>query len=113
MFDDVLHLEEIVQMFPLQPLSVINTTGIGFGLIVKYETFYLKIYDAERNRLSYDITGFLYGKAEPIFSFTVPYRQITEFTKQIDEDNYLIRPIEVSWLQPPLDPLHYDHKDGY
>ena len=97
LFDGRSELEDTLRdTLPIRG-AMVPTTGINNGVIVKYRTFYLKVYDNPKAG-NYDISGYLYNTSEPKFTFHVPYHMLTEFTSQITEDNYFRRPFRVTWL---------------
>ena len=96
---DNFQLEELLKTFPI-PGNVIPLTGIGGGYLVKFETFYLKVYD-DQTTSAYVVEGYLYGENQlPTREFLIPYNQFREFSDQIRYDDYLQSPIIVTWLQP-------------
>ena len=89
---------ELVSQFPIIG-QVLTMTGIGSGIVVKYRTFYLKIYDQPKDNC-YSVTGYRYDSEEPVISYSVPVDLFGNFASQITEDNYLSRPFDVSKFKP-------------
>jgi len=87
----------ISELFPL-PSIVIPTRGTMIGTIIKFKTFYLKIYDGEYED-SYIIQGFRYHKNNPVFVEEVSRFKIREFASRFTREDYLIR-----FQQPCDDP---------
>jgi len=79
------HLHEI---FPL-PSQNIPTRGCQDGVIIKFQTFYLKIYDASRED-KYIVQGYRYNQQLPVFETEVPSNQMKEFAMRFTQENYLI-----------------------
>lgn len=61
-----------------QPCECITTQGIQDGIILKFATSYLKIYDNKKNN-SYHIEGYRYTCNTPVFIDDVPYNQIRQY----------------------------------
>jgi hypothetical protein len=77
--------DRIEQMFPLPCYSFL-TRGLGDGIIFKFKTFYLKIYDED---ISYDIKGYRYNEGTPIFETTVKENLLTDFCSRFTKEDYL------------------------
>jgi hypothetical protein len=80
---------EIHKLFPL-PSIQIRTRGIESGIILKFQTFYLKIYDKGSSKSSYIIQGYRYFEMDPIFNKEIQYFELRDFANRFTRDNYLI-----------------------
>lgn len=85
---------EISQYFTLDH-EVVETTGFGNGLVIKFNTFYLKIYDDIRNSC-HIIEGYLYDHSLPVKTWKVTYGKIKGFAESIKCDNFLSDHIDKS-----------------
>jgi hypothetical protein len=65
-----------------------GTTGIGNGVIIKFKTFYLKIYDDIRNN-HYNVEGYEYSISIPVKKWEIPYNRLKKFARSIKSDNFL------------------------
>lgn len=74
--------------FPL-PCECIRTTGIGDGIILKFKTFYLKIYDADDKDSHYIVKAYLYGNQQYKFFNYVQYNKIRSYASLFKNDDYL------------------------
>lgn len=61
-----------------QPCEEIQTTGIQQGTILKFATFYLKIYNFDKED-SYIIEGYKYGINSAIFTDIVPTNKMRSY----------------------------------
>lgn len=77
---------ELYKLFPL-PCESIETTGEGDGIILKFNTFYLKIYDGQMDE--YIIKGYRYNTQIPVFEDVVKYVDIRRYASMFIYDNYL------------------------
>jgi hypothetical protein len=80
--------EDLYKLFPLPSISII-TRGIQDGLILKFKTFYLKIYDDEKDN-SYVISGYRYGEQLPVFELDVHASKLREFASRFTMEDYLV-----------------------
>ena len=80
----------IGSLFPLECLSY-PTRGMSDGIILRFKTFYLKIYQAEDNTLDYIIYGYSLEKDNPkeVFQHRVPSSKMKRYASQFDSENYL------------------------
>lgn len=62
--------------------EIIETSGINDGTILKFDTFYLKIYDAE-NSSTYNIQKYMYGCNQPVSVDDVPYNRMREYISRL------------------------------
>lgn len=76
----------LASYFPL-PCETVNTGGIRDGIVLKFKTFYLKIYDAENG--GWSVQGFLYGNDTAVFVHQVNQHQIRSYASQFVNDDYL------------------------
>lgn len=74
--------------FQIKCKSCIPTGGLDYGVILKFATFYLKIYDS-KDRNSYVVQGFLYKNPEMIFEDSIPLNGFKHYASMF-RDNYLI-----------------------
>lgn len=94
--DDATDLMSIGDRFKI-PCKTIATGNVEFGVVLRFKTFYLKIYNSGKEN-GFDVSGFRLWDPEPKFKFVIPYHQFQEFVDQITEDNYLDNPIHVTWI---------------
>lgn len=57
---DRFHLREYID----SPCEIIDTSGEGDGEIIKFRTFYIKVYETD-NRWTYTVLWYQYGNAIP------------------------------------------------
>jgi hypothetical protein len=76
------------QMFPL-PSRMIETRGTQEGMILKFKTFYLKIYD-DGVEDSYVVQGFRYKEKRPVFVETITSYQFRAFARKFTKEDYLV-----------------------
>ena len=69
--------DQLSSYFPY-PCEIIPTTGIGGGVIVKFETFYLKIYN-DINENHYIIEEYQYGNESPININSIHINKMREY----------------------------------
>jgi hypothetical protein len=74
-------------LFPLPCLTII-TRGTQDGIIVKFKTFYLKIYN--RYDMTYDIKGYRYNEQLPIFEININDNKLREFCSKFTREDYLL-----------------------
>lgn len=72
--------DEIASYFKY-PCEVIRTRGTQEGMILKFATFYLKIYDDNVENL-YIIEGYRYDSSGIIFQDKVPATQMREYASR-------------------------------
>ena len=77
------------KLFPL-PLILIPTTGTQDGVILRFKTFYIKIYDAKRYEDGLVIQGFRYNETNPVFEEEIQSFHLKEFASQFNREDYLI-----------------------
>ncbi len=75
-------------LFPIPCNSVVETTGVADGTIIKFKTFYLKIYDVKEFG-KFNISGYLYNIDTPVFSKIITMYEIRKFASTFTKDNYL------------------------
>lgn len=78
---------DLKELFPL-PCTYVETRGIGNGIILKFKTFYLKIYDDLKND-SYIVKGFRYTESNSIFEDSIRTKQMREYASQFRKEDYL------------------------
>lgn len=61
-----------------QPCTCFQTSGTQEGTILKFATFYLKIYDDEDNN-SYNVQGYRYNSPVRIIDDHVPVNKMREY----------------------------------
>lgn len=61
-----------------QPCTSIQTTGTQEGVILKFRSFYLKIYDDNRED-GYIVEGYRYFHNSPLFCDKVPVTQMRSY----------------------------------
>ena len=79
---------ELNKMFPL-PSTIHSTAGTQQGVIIRFKTFYLKIYEAINHIDGYHVQGFRYYEENPVFDKEIPWRTFREFAKQFNREDYL------------------------
>ena len=72
---------ELANYFP-GAYSIFHTTGTKEGVILKFDTFYLKIYDDDECEDSYRIEIYKYGCQGPIVFTSVPYNRMREYASR-------------------------------
>lgn len=77
--------EELKKLFPLH-CDLVKTTGPEDGVILKFKTFYLKIYD---DRGQYQIYGYRYNEELPVISDNVSYLKIREYASRFTKEDGL------------------------
>ena len=77
----------IHDIFPL-PSQNIPTRGTNMGVILRFKTFYLKIYD-DTGEDAYLIKGFLYHRPNPLFEEIVLARDLRTFAALFTREDYL------------------------
>lgn len=80
--------DELYHLFPLPCISF-PTQGIQDGVLIRFKTFYLKIYDGKED--SYIVQGFRYKEWNPVFEQNLRTYQIREFAALFNEEDYLLR----------------------
>lgn len=83
-------LDTLHELFPL-PCEHFRTDGIGDGVILKFKTFYLKIYDCDSELCSYTVKGYFYCDPNPTIVDIVPYNKMREYAARYKSDDYLGR----------------------
>lgn len=81
----------IERYFKLTPIRVFTTDGMGLGSVLKFKTFYLKIYNEQFD--TYFVQAFLNIAAKtqlPLFQFTVNTINMRSAFDCFSEDNFLI-----------------------
>lgn len=63
------------------PCECIQTRGIQDGVILKFATFYLKIYDSS-GKDSYTVEGYHYKNNSVLFKDCVPYNRMRQYASQ-------------------------------
>lgn len=61
-----------------QPCEEIRTTGTQEGIILKFQSFYLKIYDDDHDDL-YIVQGYRYNASVPMFVDKVSVREFRRY----------------------------------
>ena len=83
-------LNELSRLFPL-PCEEIPTRGIQDGIILKFKTFYLKIYPSIDDISSYTVYGYRKtgSQSTEVFKHIVSYSKMKRYASQFISDNYL------------------------
>lgn len=89
--------QSVQSMFPL-PSLLIETRGSQEGIILKFKTFYLKLYDGLKED-TYTVKGFRYHAQNPVFEADVRTAMMRKFAAQFNHDDYLM-----GWTPPCDDP---------
>lgn len=82
--------EWIQSLFPMHSRSAV-TTGIDEGLILKFRSFYLKIYDAGNAKSDYIIQGYRYDEDSPVFEDCVRRSKMREYCSEFNVEDFLCR----------------------
>ena len=82
--------EWIQSLFPM-PSRMFTTTGMTEGLILKFRSFYLKIYDADNGKSDYMIQGYRYDKDHPVFEDYVNRSDMRKYCAQFTVEDFLSR----------------------
>ncbi len=80
--------EDLYKFFPIPSIDNFATSGYSDGHIIKFKTFYLKIYDID-GEMSYKVFGFDLIDSEPVFKAIVPMNEFREFASKFTSDNHL------------------------
>ena len=78
----------IAALFPL-PSTVVKSSGIGFGIIIRFKTFYLKLNDYRDAK--YKIEGFRYNEDNPVFTEIIASFELRDFAAKFNREDYLLR----------------------
>lgn len=81
----------IERFFKLTPIKVFTTDGYGMGSILKFRTFYLKIYNESFD--TYQVQAFLNIESKnkiPVFEFMVNTINMRSAFDCFSEDNFLL-----------------------
>lgn len=81
-------MEHLHELFPLTCIASIPTSGVQHGRVLKFKTFYLKIYEQGING-DFNIQGYLYNKQNPMFIDEVSSNQLRSYAAQFTSDDYL------------------------
>ena len=79
-------IDKISQYFKLDH-EVIETTGIGHGVVIKFKTFYLKIYD-DINHGHYDIEEYNYTITTPVKKWEITYCKFKRFAESFKYNDF-------------------------
>ena len=74
-------IDLLISYFPCKPWQVIETRGTREGLILKFKSFYLKIYNANSENV-YLVEGYRYGCNRLLLSDKVDYNKMREYASQ-------------------------------
>lgn len=80
--------EELHKLFPLKCTTIL-TDGVQAGVVLKFKTFYLKIYD-DKKEDSYTIHGFRYHEQNPVFVENIRSWRMRDFASRFTKENHLI-----------------------
>ena len=78
---------QFTDLFPLRPLEVYLTDGYRDGIIFRFKTFYVKMYNCDYD--TYEILGYRYHAYEPLVKMTVSTSELNDALGKFKEDNYL------------------------
>ena len=79
--------DDLHKLFPIPSVSF-QTSGFQDGVVIRFRTFYLKIYDDQRN-YAYDVKGYRYNETDPVFEENVSVAKFKGFASQFTKDEYL------------------------
>lgn len=71
---------DLAKLFPWH-CSCVKTRGTQEGTILKFPTYYLKIYDG-KNGNSYIVQGYRYDSGNPIFTDNIPVSKMREYASK-------------------------------
>lgn len=77
----------IHEVFPLPSLNI-PTRGTNMGVILRFKTFYLKVYD-DTGEDGFLIKGYRYRKQIPVFEYIVLTKDLRRFAAQFTREDYL------------------------
>jgi hypothetical protein len=80
--------EDLHKLFPLRSRSF-QTDGFQDGVVVRFRTFYLKIYD-DRYEYAYHVAGYRYNEINPVFEECVPASKFKKFASQFTHEDHLM-----------------------
>jgi len=80
--------EEFTNAFPIQCRVVLQFEP-EMVCIIRFATFYLKVYDHQEDRNCYIVQGGLYHKRDFSFSRYVPKNRFREFAQSFSRDDFL------------------------
>ena len=80
-------ITELYKYFTI-PCESYEAGIIDSGIVLKFNTFYLKIYDSKKTD-SYQVLGYRYYESAPTFDVMIRYNRFKEFASTLNEDNYL------------------------
>lgn len=79
--------DNIGNIFPL-PCEVFHTAGLQDGMVLKFRTFYLKIYSADALS-SYEVQGYRYHEDIPVFIDIVPTNKMEDYASDFRKEDGL------------------------
>lgn len=79
---------ELYTMFPIRATASFQTTGVQDGMVIRFRTFYLKIYDHQSD-YAYIVEGYRYHQMNPVFIDTIPVSKFRNFAAMFDREDYL------------------------
>lgn len=82
--------DDLAKLFPLTALASFRTDGVQDGIVIRFKTFYLKIYDDATN-YAYDVKGYRYNDAVPVFEENVPIAKFKAFARGFSHEDCLVR----------------------
>lgn len=83
----MIQMDQLPELFPL-PCQSFMTQGLQKGMVLKFRTFYLKIYD-DPNSSAYIVQGYRYDKQNPVIIDKVPWTTMRRYAKQFISEDYL------------------------
>lgn len=84
---DYTQLDSIHELFPI-PCESYETTGFADGVIIRFKTFYLKIYDDEHEN-AYIVYGYRFNETQPVFIYRVQWKDFKTFANRFTKEDYL------------------------
>ena len=82
--------EWIQSLFPM-PCRMTTTTGTEEGIILKFRSFYLKIYNADNGKADYLIQGYRYDCDIPVFEDYVNRSDMRSYCSNFNVEDFLSR----------------------
>lgn len=78
---------QFTDLFPLRPLAVYLTDGYRDGIVFRFKTFYVKMYNCDYD--TYEILGYRYFAYKPLVQFKVTTSELNETLAKFNKDDYL------------------------
>lgn len=83
--------EWIQSLFPMRSRMIRTTGGISDGVIFRFRSFYLKVYNTDSTLDEYTIQGFRYYSDNPVFEDCVKRSEMRKYCSQFNVEDFLCR----------------------